>query len=132
MKKWIVLAFWLLGGTYACSPTINYLGKSYSPTTKIDLYFDERDITRDYEVMGNMRNAGYEIDMDDLESIKEAMIKKAREEGGDAILFLGSYYEKTTSTTTEYENTETGGIETSTPNTTKIVEAKLLKYKRPN
>lgn len=33
----------------------DYVGKSYAPTSQVDLYFSEADITLPYEVMGEVR-----------------------------------------------------------------------------
>jgi hypothetical protein len=35
-----------------CSPQLNYLGNSYSPTDKVELFFDVKEINKDYTVMG--------------------------------------------------------------------------------
>lgn len=113
----------------SCSPTLNYLGESYAPTEKVDIFFDAADVEKEYKVMGVVKNEGFEIDLNDPESMKEAMVKKAKEVGADAVLFVGFYEEKevsrTTTTTFEKNNAES----VSTSDTEKIYEAKFLKYK---
>ena len=114
----------------SCSPQINYLGESYPPTQDVEIFFDEADIERDYKVMGVMKNEGSEIELSDAESVQEAMIKKAKSVGADAILFIGFYQEKVTGEETEV--TQSGKNSTrvsSSTNTSKIFEAKLLKYR---
>lgn len=114
----------------SCAPQINYLGSSYPPTQEVDIFFDEEDIQRDFKVMGMMKNEGAEMELDDAESVKNAMIKKAKSVGADAILFLGFYSEKVNNETTNIENVDANKtVATSTQNTTKIYEAKLLKYR---
>lgn len=113
----------------SCAPQINYLGSNYPPTQDVDIFFDEQDIQKDYKVMGIMKNEGAEMELDDAESVKNAMIKKAKSVGADAILFLGFYSEKVNNETTNIENVDTNKtVATSTQNTSKIYEAKLLKY----
>ncbi|MCP4443233.1 MAG: hypothetical protein GY810_30385 [Aureispira sp.] len=122
----------------SCMPHINYLGKSYPAqdnNKEIDLFFDEKDISKDFEVMGIMKSDPVEdIDMDDPQTTQEQMVKEARKRGGDAILFMGTYQEKvssanTSSSTSTYEDGETITSTSTTVNTVKVMEAKLLKYK---
>ncbi len=99
----------------SCSPRINYLGDTYSPTQEVDIFFDEQDIQKEYKVMGVMKNEAEDFELDDAESVKNAMVKKAKAVGADAILFIGFYSEKMTSDPTNFEHK-------------KVYEAKLLKY----
>ena len=65
------------------------------------------------------------------EEVKEIdlMAEKAKEQGGDAILFVGSYTEKVTEETSYSEvEDDKAVVTTNHPNTEKIVEAKVLKY----
>ena len=92
-------------------------------------FFDEGDILKEYKVMGIMKNEGDEMELDDTESVKNAMVKKAKSVGADAILFLGFYSEKVNNETTNIETIDKDKtVATSTQNTSKIYEAKLLKY----
>lgn len=97
----------------ACSPKITYLGDYYGSTVNIDVYYDEKDIDKDYKTIGIARNEGDEFEQDNLEAIREEMIKKAREVGADAILFesIG------------------GNVDRDDWDSKKVVEAKFLKYK---
>jgi hypothetical protein len=101
----------------SCSPQINYLGDSYTPTKEIDIFFDENDIEKEFKVMGVMKNEGDEFEVDDAESVKEAMVKKAKAVGADAILFVGFYSDRVTNDHSNIDNVK------------KIYEAKLLKYR---
>jgi len=70
----------------SCSPTIHYLGDSFTETTQIDVYYDEKDVGRAYRTIGKMTHENmfsYEAD-----TIKEKMIQSAKEKGGDGIIFL--------------------------------------------
>ena len=113
MKK-SILFFFLMVMIAACSPKISYMGDSYGPTFNVDVYYDQGDIKQEYRVMGIARNEGDVFETDDLNSIKEQLIKKAREVGADAILIV-SVGQNTSSGEDDYD-----------PN--KIVEAKFIKY----
>ena len=82
------------------------------------MYFDEHDITKKYKVIGMMKNEADELEIDDVEDVKKAMLKKAREVGADAILFMGFYSERINQ---DHHDEIFDNIK-------KIYEAKLLKY----
>ena len=119
MKKIIIYSIGItLLLIISCSPRINYLGDKLTPTNRVDMYFDEHDITKEYKVMGMMKNEADEFELDDVEAVKKAMLKKAREVGADAILFVGFYSERVTPAHRDEIFDEAK----------KIYEAKLLKY----
>jgi hypothetical protein len=128
--KYFIAVFLIIAAS--CSPRINYLGKSYTPTQNVDLFFDEHDIKKEYEVMGVMKNEGSELEYSDLDAIKKAMIEKARENGADALLFIGSYQEKVTGESSQIDVDKDGAYATSWNQTSKVVEAKMLKYTSGN
>lgn len=84
MKK--ALLFSIVLSLFSCVPSIHYLGDSYNPVDKIDIYYDREDVKQDHEVIGRLAN-GKQFRFG-TERIKEAMIKKAQEQGGDAIVFV--------------------------------------------
>jgi hypothetical protein len=105
-----ICTFSVLAFLSSCGgPTIHYLGNSFSPTTDVKEYFDEKDITREYRVIGTMTNDKF-VNYD-VAYIRRHMIKKAEEVGADAILY--SMIE------VDYDHKE--GDRTS-------VKAKLLKF----
>lgn len=110
--------------------SVDYLGKSYQPTTQVELFFDEHDITKDFEVMGTI-NAEMP-DWMNMEKMQERLIEKAREKGADAVL-IGDL-EKQVTGSTSTSNSNGGPFWGTTTSTTtervKIVTAKLLKYKQ--
>ena len=124
MKK-LLLAALIILGLNACV-SVDYLGKQYTPTTRVDMYFEEADIEKDYEVMGTMQaEAGEFISM---ESIQEKMLKKAREKGADAIL-IGDIEKKISGSETNTTEDDFGVFSSTTTQEEKFVKAKLLKYK---
>ncbi len=61
---------------------VDYLGDAYPPTSHVDVYFSEDDVTEGYLVMGRVT-----IDGEDAEALEEKVIEKARESGADGIIF---------------------------------------------
>ena len=74
--KIIVLILSMILFVSACGSDddIDYLGNSYSPTSRVDVYFSEDDITEGYLVMGRAT-----VDGGDAEALQEKLIEKARE-----------------------------------------------------
>ncbi len=70
----------------ACSPAIQYLGDTYQTTEDIDVYYDEKDVQKEYKTIGKMTHGNmwdYEV-----ETIRNKMIEVTKRKGGDAIIFL--------------------------------------------
>lgn len=63
---------------------VDYLGDFYTPTSHVDVYFSEDDVTEDYLVMGHATADG-----GDTEALQETLIEKARDSGADGIIFEG-------------------------------------------
>ncbi len=64
--------------------TIDYVGQSYSPTTRVDIFFSESDVPRPYVVMGKVLASGSQFTS--AERLNQAMIARAREKGADAVI----------------------------------------------
>ena len=81
--KIIVLILSMILFVSACGgDDVDYLGNSYPPTSHVDVYFSEEDITEGYLVMGRAT-----VDGGDAEELEEKVIEKARESGADGIIF---------------------------------------------
>jgi hypothetical protein len=130
----ILITITILLLTFGCANS-NYLGKSYSPTTNVDLIMDNHDISRDYEVMGNMIvTAGA---FTSTEKMQLKLMEQAKLKGADAVLIetYDEVYREITTTT--HGSTQPDGHEGKRYNTStrtnqskeKILKAKLLKYK---
>ena len=101
MFKYTVSLLALLVLFVAACAKIDYIGQSYPPTTHVNLYFSERDIREDYQVMGHViaqANEGISI-----ESLQKKLEAKAREEGADGIVIHGFDRIQTGETTTHNE-----------------------------
>jgi len=107
MKKILFVSLILF--SISCSPKINYLGDTFSPTSDVDVYYDEGDVRRAYRVMGLMTADSYRS----LDAIKEKMIESARANGADGIIFRGFYAQQS-----ELDIDQN------------VVEGKLIKYKK--
>lgn len=106
-SKVLILIFFLI---VSCTPTIYYLGDSYPETDEIDVFYDEKDIKREYSTIGQMTHdkiINYSPD-----EIKKEMILSAKKKGADGIIFSDMV--------TEREN-EIEGDRIS-------IKAKLIKY----
>ncbi len=134
VSKQLLTILVLLITLNACSPTINYLGKSYVSTTNVDLYFDREDVPRPFEVMGHA-----EVILSNLFTMQEgqkALEKYAIKAGADAIVFEG-INTNSSPTYTKVEDSKansSGGYTTTSTvstsnNETKIIKAILVKYK---
>lgn len=116
----------------ACAK-IDYLGKSYPPTTNVDLYFAEADVREDYEVMGHViaqANEGISI-----ENLQKQLEAKAREKGADGIVIHGFDRIQTGETTTHSEETHQGkkaqsttAITTTSADEERQIQAIFIKY----
>lgn len=127
----IIALIFVLG---SCSKSsFDYLGKTYPPTTNPEIFFRDKDVPKDYEVMGKvMAEVPYSKKMDYVQKKIEAV---AREHGADAILLSDIDVRKTGSKSagggvSKRGKVSVGGGGSSTSYTeSKSVEAILLKYK---
>lgn len=113
----------------------NYIGKTYPPTTNVELFMDENAITREYELMGHIVLDGdVYVSSDKLQS---KMIEEAKERGADAILIEGLdevYTGSVTSTSGSTKPDGKGGNHyygstRTTESKHMVLKAKFLKYK---
>jgi hypothetical protein len=116
---------------------IDYVGRSYPPTTNVDIYFSIDDINGSYEVMGHLTaTAG---SFTSTEKMQEKILEKAREKGADAVVILGldvyikdggSSWSETTETTetTDGVKTTRSGSESSNDEEMKEIAARFIKY----
>ncbi len=85
----LMLTIALIGlsfGVLACAH-VNYVGRSFEPTTDVDIYFSTEEIEREFVVMGHAIGTGQTFVSND--KIGRKLIEKARSIGADAILITG-------------------------------------------
>ena len=112
MNKFISLPVLVTLLAIGCA-NVNYIGKSFEPTTNVDLYFSKEDIEKEYTVMGHAVGDG----TSDSNEIQKALIEEAKEKGADAVLITGI--------DNQLLLTEDGDPESE-------VKASFLKYKQLN
>jgi hypothetical protein len=132
----IILALMAVLLTVSCTK-IDYVGRSYPPTTNVDIYFSMDDVKGSYEVMGHLTaTAG---SFTSTEKMQEKILEKAREKGADAVVILGldvyikdggSSWSETTETTetTDGVKTTRSGSESSNDEEMKEIAARFIKY----
>ena len=124
----------ILGG---CTK-LDYIGEEYAPTTNVEMYFSEADVTREHKVIGHLIATA--PDMVSAEKMQNKMKIKAMEKGADAIIILGmekyqsgettNYNETTVEGTTKKGNPKSTTTATSTTTTEekKQIKAILIKF----
>ena len=124
--KIIVLILSMILFVTACGSDddVDYLGGSYPPTSRVDVYFSEDDITEDYLVMGHAT-----VDGGDAEELQEKLIEKARERGADGIIFEGLDRVKTGEQTIV---NDIGDVEIVNTDTKSVLQVKaiFIKYNK--
>ena len=103
---------------------IDYLGDSYAPTSHVDVYFSEDDVTEGYLVIGHATADG-----GDTEVLQETLIEKARDSGADGIIFEGFDRVETGEQTIVNDIGDTSIVNT---NTTSVLQVKaiFIKYNK--
>ena len=122
MKRLMIAAF-LLTPVLGCA-SIQYVGNSYPPTEHVDLYFSEYDVPGDYTVIGRLvATANVDEPFYSSEKFTEAIRKKGREKGADAVVILGLQKVVTGSTVTYVEAAVISSVEEK-----RRVEALAIRY----
>ena len=103
---------------------VDYLGDFYTPTSHVDVYFSEDDVTEGYLVMGHAAADG-----GDTEALQETLIEKARENGADGIIFEGFDRVKTGEQTIV---NDIGDVEIVNTDTKSVLQVKaiFIKYNK--
>jgi hypothetical protein len=128
-----LLAFFAL--LTSCTTT-DYLGKTYPPTQHVDVFYSPHDVTRAYEVMGEIRAEG--DDIVSYASMQQKLVQEAMQKGADAILIEQLDMTETGSTTVENKTWErhrrrtssSTAVSTTSIEKDRLITAKLLKYRR--
>jgi hypothetical protein len=113
---------------------VDYIGRSYPPTSNVELFFAEADVVESYEVMGRVHARAN--DLVSAEKLQTKIMEKARANGADAVVILGFERYKTGEHTSYSERTkerrrgtETSGSVSTSDESEKAIEAIFLKYK---
>ena len=68
---------------FSCSPFIYYIGDSYASSSQIEVFYDAKEIKKEYKVIGRMVMPI----TSDTEREKKIMIAEAKKKGADGIIF---------------------------------------------
>ncbi|HWJ27529.1 MAG TPA: hypothetical protein VNS32_13370 [Flavisolibacter sp.] len=80
LSPFILSLLFIIG---SCSPLVYYIGDSYTPTNDVQVFYDIKEIKKEYKVIGRMTK---EITLNS-EVEKNAMIREAKKHGADGIIF---------------------------------------------
>ncbi len=103
----IISCFCLTG----CGPSIQYIGKTYPPTTNVDIYFNPADVKKPYETIGKVDGKAWPLS--GFDKIQESIVKEAKKRGADAVIITRSG-EQVVGTTTNSSTTSAGDSKTTT------------------
>jgi hypothetical protein len=94
----------------SCSLTrINYLGSSYAPTQKVDVFVDAAAVKRSFTVIGKSSVDIIRLTAANFEKLQERAVEKAKEKGANAILFQDLYLIENGSTTQTVSTSDSVG-----------------------
>jgi CobQ-like glutamine amidotransferase family enzyme len=68
----------------ASCATVDYLGDKYEPTAQTDVYYDAKDVKKEYKVIGHLSTEA----SNDSDFIKKTLLGKANAIGADGIIIL--------------------------------------------
>lgn len=132
MKKIIFCLLALMLLATGCSPTVQYIGKQYSPTQNVDVYMDTQDIKKNYVVIGKIDGISAILGNSNYTDIQNKIIETAKQKGADGVILynmerrvIGTSSSSQT-THRQWMNTSTS---TSTTNMTEdVLHADFIKY----
>jgi hypothetical protein len=76
----------LFGCLIAGCATVDYVGESYSPTKHVDVFFAEKDVPRQYRVIGQVLASGDQFVS--ASALHTKLVARAREKGADGVIVL--------------------------------------------
>ena len=140
MSKLFISTLFILVLTVSCKTNIQYIGRNYAPTNKIDVFLKEQDVKQGYETIGKVVATGSPINRG-YERMQNKIVEEAKKRGADAIILSDMQVQTTdpvvtTTTTGEKKASVTGGEEWKNTTVTStntygnlLLNAVLIKYK---
>jgi len=96
-RKNILLALTIALTLTSCGNRVIYFGRTYAPTTNVDIFFRESDVKHSHEIMGKVV---YEVSAKKRSAkVQEKLMRTSRRNGADAIIFDDIQLTRTGSTT---------------------------------
>ena len=121
----------------ACSAHLKYLGTSYAPTEKVDVYVDQSTISKPYRIIGKGFTNYYNRTYWSVEIMQQKAVEKAKEKGADAVLIYDYYVLNPGATINSVSHTDslgkgliTIGNSTVVPNSSTGFNIIFLKYEK--
>ena len=107
----------------------DYIGKSYPPTSNVEIFFSENDIKGDYEVMGELTAETEDFVFTNAEKMQNKMIDEAKKKGADGIILTGLERRVTgeETTTSSEAKVKDDKLKSSTKTETSVKEKKTLR-----
>ena len=148
MKRIFLVILIISCATVISCTTTDYVGKTYSKTDRVEIYFNTDEIKRPYEVMGQIKAEAPEAVR--FEDMEKKLVEDAMARGADAILIgelktveVGSvssasgktygdphyYLDKNMKLKKKGGSDHYSQISTTTIVKDHVIDAKLLKYK---
>lgn len=141
-RRLFLCSVWLLALFSGCV-SVDYVGKTYAPTSNVDVVFSADDVRRPYQTMGQVRA---QVDVipftNQSQQLQDKLIAEARARGADGII-IGQIEQRSTpgaAQTTGTATTKKSGdkkkttyTETTTTSTNDVVELRgtLIHYTGP-
>ncbi len=133
--RFLLLAAVVLSGCVS----VDYVGKSFTPTANVDVYMSDADVRRPYEVMGQVRAEVPSLPFQNsAQQLQDRLVAEARSKGADGIILGGldrRIVGETTHTTGQGTKTKKGKkvqyqeTTTSDPDEVTELRGQLIKYR---
>ena len=113
---------------------VDYVGQSYPPTSRVEVFYSENEVRAEHSVMGKV--VATANDLVSAEKLQQKIVKKAQDHGADAVVILGLERYKSGSNTDYSETTEqrgrrerTHGHSSTSDEEKKEIQALFIKYR---
>lgn len=134
--KNLSLSLVLALGLSSCVST-DYVGKTYTPTTSVEIFMSEADIAGDYEVMGELIARSDDNVFTSSEKMQNKLLEEAKDKGADGIILgslertvTGESSSRTSETKVKAERVSTRETSETTVKEKKELRATLIKFKK--
>lgn len=144
MRSWrVTVGLVVVALALAGCVSVDYVGKSYPPTSSVDLYMSAADVRRPYEVIGTARAQVEALPFTSPgEQLQTKLLAEAQSRGADAVILgpLGTRQVAATSTTTGQATSKKKGnkkttqyTDTTQTNVDEVTELRgtLIRYTGP-
>ncbi|MEO8854023.1 MAG: hypothetical protein ABI359_09600 [Ginsengibacter sp.] len=82
MRNWFLISLVASIFVFGCTLPVHYMGRSYPPTTNVDIYYSPHDVKKDYEVIGKVN-----ITAPNLPKAQNGILNEAKRRGADGVIY---------------------------------------------